>query len=148
FMSEANGVASLVGAVDDAFAGTGFLAEQVSAVSVGAVAVPTGSADGVNGDKHTRTGHFAIANGIAQADIDVVARADVSDGGDAGHQGDLGVGNGVEGLFGDWFLQGVELALLPIVGAHHGDVRVSIDEAGQKSGIAKVDHFCAGWSGR
>src|ERR1035437_9144664 len=39
----------------------------------GGVAVPAGGADGVDGDEHARAGDLAGGDGVAQADIDVIA---------------------------------------------------------------------------
>ena len=39
------------------------------------------------------------------------------------------------------------IRLLPVVGIHHGQVRVRVDEAGQQRGVAEIDYFGAGRDG-
>ena len=59
----------------------------------------------MHGNEHPGSGDVAAADAIAKADVEIIARADVAHGGEAGHQGDAGIDGGVEGLFGDGFLQ-------------------------------------------
>ena len=51
------------------------------------IAVTTGRADGVGGHQHPRTDHPTVVDGVAQTDIDVIARADVAHGGEACFEG-------------------------------------------------------------
>jgi len=44
----------------------------------------------MHGDEHAGSRHNAVANGVAQANIEVIGGADVANGGEAGHQGDAG----------------------------------------------------------
>ncbi len=48
----------------------------------GVVAVAAARAEGVHRDQHARAGDDAGVDGVAQADVDVVARADVAHGGE------------------------------------------------------------------
>src|SRR6185295_20114076 len=72
FVREADGIAGLVGAVDHAFGGAGFMREQTSAEPSGVIAVSTSGTNGMDRDQHARAGNFAVANGVAQADVDVI----------------------------------------------------------------------------
>src|SRR5258706_4226961 len=74
----------------------------------------------MHGDEHARARHNAIANGVAQTDVEIVVGADVAHGGEASHEGHARVDARVQRLFCDRFLQKVESALFPIVRIHHG----------------------------
>ena len=123
------------------------MAEDAGAKTILGIAVAAGGTECVHGDQHARAGDIAIANGVAQANVEEVAGADVTDGGEACHQGDACVDAGVESLLGDSFLQGVEASLLVVVGIGKGEMRVGINEAGEQRGIAKFDDLRAGGNG-
>ena len=66
----------------------------------GAVAVAAARAEGVDGDQHARAGDDAVGDGVAQPDVDVVARAHVAHGGEAGDQRPARVLGGADGVSG------------------------------------------------
>ena len=78
--------AALVGAVADAVQRP-LLRHAARGRNRIAVAVAASGADGVNGHEHARPRHEAGVDGIAQADVDVVARADVAHGREARIEG-------------------------------------------------------------
>ena len=56
----------------------------------GVVAMTSAGTQRVNGDEHTWPGNEAGADGVAQTDVDVVARADVADRRKTRHERTLG----------------------------------------------------------
>ncbi len=141
---EADGVASLFGTVDDAFAGTSFVAEDARAVAALMIAVSAGSAESVDSNQHAWARDIAAGDGVAQTNIEIIGGTDIADSGDAGHEGNAGVDAGIESLLGDWFLQGIQAVLFVIVGKHIGEMGVRVDEAGEERGVAEIDDFGAG----
>jgi hypothetical protein len=67
---------------------------------------------------------------------------------ESGQERDARVDAGIELLLGDGFLELIELALLPVVGVHHREVRVRVDEAGEQRGVAEIDDLSASGYGR
>ena len=106
-----------------------------------------GRADGVDRNDHAWAGNVAAADGIAQSDVQIIVRSDVTNARKASHQRDTRVHAGIQRLFCDCFLQQIELALLPVVGIHRGFVRVRVDESRQQRGIAKIDDLGARGNG-
>ena len=144
----AHGQAGLVRAVDDAVGDAGFAAEDVGREAGGGVAVPAGGADGVDGDQHARAGNLAGGDGVAQADIDEIARSHIADRREAGHQGAAHDIDGIQRALRDVFLEGVQFLDAVVALVWVGEVRVRIDEAGQEGGVAEIDGFGAGGNRR
>ena len=140
-MREAHGVARLVRTIDDAFFRTSLLAKDAGA-KAGFVAVTTGGADGVHADQHARSRNDAFVDGVAQADVEIVLGADVTHGGEAGHERDARVDGGIDGLFRDGELQALEHRFGVVLAVLHGEVRVGVDESGKQCGVAEIDDLC------
>ena len=113
----AHGGAALVGAVADAFGHAG-RAHDVEGKGI-AVGVTTGGADGVIGREDARPHGDARADGVAQADVQVLARAEVTDGGEAGVEQRACVRGGVQRLLGGEAHEALELVAVEI-GASSG----------------------------
>ncbi len=77
---------------------------------------------------------------VAEGDVGVVVGADVADGGEAGFEGNLGVFDADDGLFGRRHRQLVE----GIEVGGHGEVGVDVDEAGHDGVSGEVDLGVAG----
>src|ERR1035437_495742 len=140
----AHGLAGLVRATDDAVGDAGFAAEDVRGEAGGGVAMPAGGAEGVDGDQHARAGNLAGVDGVAQADIDVIAGPHVAHGGEAGHQGAAHDIDGIERALRNVLLEGVQFlyAVVALVGV--SEVGVRVDQAGEQGGVAEIDGFGAG----
>ena len=85
-----------------------------------------GNAEGGPRDLHVRAWDVAGVDLVAEGYVGEVVGADVADGGEAGFEGDLGVFDADDGLFGGCHRElkvGIE-----VVG--HGEVGVHVDEAG------------------
>ncbi len=93
------------------------------------------------GGDDPRAGHVAQGGGLAQREDRVVVAAQVGHGGEAGHQGALGVARADQRLLGrglGHLLQARVRALLA------GDVDVAVDQAGQDEAGLQVDDLAAG----
>ena len=106
-----------------------------------------GRAERVHRDQHARARNLAVADGVAQADVDVVARAHVAHGGEAGHQRLAHDIDGVQRALRDGLLQPVQLLLAVVALEGVGEVRVRVDEARQQRRVAEVDGLRAGGDG-
>src|SRR2546423_7576324 len=104
FVIEAHGVTRLIGAIDDAIERIAFFAEEAGAETAGEITVASRRTESVYGDEHARTRNDTIANGIAQPYIEILVGAHIAHGGESSHQGDAGVGAGVQSLLRDGFL--------------------------------------------
>ncbi len=112
---KAHGVTSLIWSIDYTIQRIGLPSEEAGTKATAVVTMAAGRAERVHGNEHARPGHDTVANGVAQADIEKVAGANVTHGSETGHEGDAGVCAGVQGPFGNRFLQAVDQVLLPIV---------------------------------
>lgn len=95
------------------------------------ITVTASGTEGMNRDEHARAGYVAVGNGVAEADVEVLPRANVADGGEPGHERDTRVDTGVEGPFGNGFLQVFQFFPIVVVRIREGEVRVSVDETGR-----------------
>ena len=144
-----------VGAVLDVFAdlvldggdavGYGFAMDVVLVREKVLVHVAAGDAEGGTADLHVRAGDVAGVDLVAEGDVGKGVGADVADGGEAGFEGDLGVFNADDGLFGRGHRE-LEVGI-EVVG--HGEVGVDVDEAGHDGVFREVDLDVAGllWCG-
>jgi hypothetical protein len=133
---EADGTACFVGVVDDAFFGSGLLAEKTVAETALVVAVTACGPDCVRGDKHARTGDDAAVDAVAKADVDEVAGADITHGGEACHQGFARVRGGADGEFSDRHLEAFQGLAVIVRVELHAEVSVGVDETGREGGVA------------
>ena len=137
----AHRLAALVGAVADA-ALDALGGHAVGRKRIG-VRVTAARADGVEGKDHPRPGHGAALDGVVQAEVDELGGAQVADGGEARVERAPGVLGGVLRLLGGPAQEDVHLVAVPALPRLEGDVRVRVDEAGQKRGVAEVDDLRA-----
>ena len=103
-----------------------------------------GGADGVDGDQHPRAGNLAGGNGVAQTDIDVIARSHIANRREAGHKSAAHDIDGIQRALRDIFLEGVQFPDAVVALVWVSQVRVRIDQAGEEGGIAEIDGFGAG----
>src|SRR2546423_9794724 len=104
FVIEAHGVTRLIGAIDDAIERIAFFAEEACTKATSEVTVASRRTESVYGDEHARARNDTVANGIAQPYIEILVGAHIAHGGESSHQGDAGVGAGVQSLLRDSFL--------------------------------------------
>ena len=147
FVVQAHGVARFFRSIDNAFQRAGFMAEGPLPKAVLEIAVASGGADGMHGNEHPWAGDVAAANAIAKSDVEIISRADVAHGGEAGHQGDASIDGGIEGLLGDGFLQRVEPRLLIVLGVRKREMRMRVNEPREKRGVTEIDDLRAGGYG-
>ena len=108
------------------------------------VEVPAGRADAVHRGEHARALGDAGVDGVAQADVDEVVRADVAHRGEAGFERAPGVHGRVHGLLGGKAHQAVVEAAVVVLVELIREVRVRVDEARQQGRIAEIDDARAG----
>ena len=106
-----------------------------------------GGTQGVDRHQHARAGNLTVANGVAQADVDVVLGAEVAHRGEAGHEGDAGIHGGIKGALGDGLLEQVHLTLAVIGLVGVGEVGMGVHEARHEGGVAQIDGLGAGGDG-
>jgi len=153
FVVKADGIASLIRAVDHAFEWSGFVAKDSLAKPGLIIAVTTGGPEGVDCDKHAGARNIAVGDRIAKADVEIVYGTNVTNSREAGHESDACVNAGVEGAFCYCLLQVFQLRLVVIVGVSKREMSVGVDEAGENRGIAQIDDLgsrgdgCAGANG-
>jgi len=82
---KADGIASFIRAVNHPFQRARLVAEKALAKTILKIAVATRSTQGMHRDKHAWSRHNTITNGIAQANIEIIAGTDVANGSEAGH---------------------------------------------------------------
>ena len=98
-----------------------------------------GAERGAAGDD-ARAGQRAFVDRALQSEVDVVVRADIADGGEAGVERALGVDVRCGGLVDGAFAENILVEILRLA----GDVRVAVDETRQQRDVAEVDDLRAG----
>src|SRR5215471_13434770 len=83
---ESNGITSIVSRIYDAVLRTGLVIQRSEAKSVSSVAMAACRAQGMDGNKHSRSHHDARINRLAQTDVKEVAAPNVSNGREPGQQ--------------------------------------------------------------
>src|SRR5437763_5887431 len=93
--------------------------------------------DGMNRYEHPRTDRPPVVDGVAQTDVDVIARADVADGCEASLDCFPRECRREDGLLGRMAHQRLKIVEVEVLLILFGEVNVRIDQAGEKRRVAE-----------
>jgi hypothetical protein len=136
----AHGGAAFVGAVADSIDRSALGDADRGWNGVG-VAMSAGGTDRMNSHEHARSGDVAGGDGVAQADVDVVARAEVAHRGHSGVDGLARVGRGQQRLLRRMPHQTFEVLAVVVLTRLEAEMSVGVDESRQQGHIAEIDHL-------